>query len=135
MSWESRDVPPPPKVELVFRGKATMVDDLYNVFILARFGDVENGLAQHGATQSPKGNGYALSPPALWSANGTWTVIWPLAERPASAYYTAVLAEVPAIGGEDPPDALDVLIAELSLSGPESYTVIAQEEVFIAQTW
>jgi hypothetical protein len=112
-----------------------MLDDLYNVFILARFGDVDNGLALHGATPGPKGNEYAVSPPALWSADGTWTVTWPLPGRPESAYYTAVLAEVPAIGGEDPPDALDVLIAELSLSGPESYTVIAQEEVFIAQTW
>jgi hypothetical protein len=134
ISWESREVPPPPQVELVFRGKATGLFDLYDVFILARLSDADKGLAQHGATLGPKGTNYAVSPPAEWSTDGRWTVTWPLPRLPVSAYYTAVLAEVPAIGGEDPPDPVDELRAELSVSGPESWTVKAQEEIYIPRT-
>jgi hypothetical protein len=43
---------------------------------------------------------------------------WLLPRLPATAYYTAVLADVPEIGGSDPPDPLDELRAELSVAGP-----------------
>lgn len=134
ISWGSREVGPPPQMELVFKGKATGVLDQQHVFILARLSDADNELAEHAATLSPQKESYIVSPPAQWSADNTWTVTWLLPRLPATAYYTAVLAEVPAIGGTDTPDPLDELRAELSVAGPESWWVIAEEEVDIAQT-
>ncbi|HEU4542293.1 MAG TPA: hypothetical protein VFR23_14280 [Jiangellaceae bacterium] len=134
ISWESREVPPPPQVELVFKGKATEVLDQHYVFILVRLGDADNELSENAAMLSPKGHNYVVSPPAQWGADNTWTVTWQLPRLPESAYYTAVLAEVPAMGGSDLPNPLDELRAELGVAGPKSWTVKAEEEIDIAQT-
>jgi hypothetical protein len=131
---ESREAEPPPHVELIFKGKATDVTDQQHVFILARLSDADKELAEHAATLSPQKESYIVSPPAQWGADNTWTVTWLLPTPPANAYYTAVLADVPEIGGSDPQDFLDELRAELSMSGPESSLVRAEEEADIPQT-
>jgi len=135
VSFESREVSPPPQVELVFKGKAAEVLDQHYVFILVRLSDADNELAEHAATLSPNEHNYVVSPPAQWGVDNTWTLTWLLPRLPTSAYYTAVLAEVPAIGGggSDPPDPIDELRAELSVAGPETLWVKAKEEVDIGE--
>jgi len=64
VSFESREVPPPPQVELVFKGNAIEVLDQHYVFILVRLSDADNELAEHATTLSPNEHNYVVSPPA-----------------------------------------------------------------------
>jgi hypothetical protein len=104
VGWVSRNVEPPPRVELQFRGQSVGLKTGEQIFILAEFADQPEAEAPveppAEALINPLKN-YDTSPPAILKDDGTWIVTWVLEGPPAYASYTAVIASLPAGGSPD----------------------------------
>ena len=121
VSWGSRNVRPPPRVELHFRGTAVLRPPRHEVLILARF--------------NPTSEEYVPSPLAKTKADGSWEVIWPLPKPPEFVEYYAAVAMHDIIPCPLKPCAVLTLapldLDELRKSGPKARSVIAAAPVTI----